>query len=55
VEDGPTDCPVYGSVLFKKKEVMKRIKKIFKIKKETATATPKMEKAMLPKIEKRSK
>ena len=38
-----------------KKEVMKRIKKIFRIKKETATATPKMEKAMLPKLEKRSK
>ena len=34
---------------------MKRIKKIFRIKKETATTTPKMEKAMLPKIEKRSK
>jgi hypothetical protein len=34
---------------------MKRIKKIFRIKKETATALPKMEKAMLPKMEKRSK
>jgi len=34
---------------------MKRIKKIFRIKKETATATPIMEKAMLPKMEKRSK
>jgi hypothetical protein len=34
---------------------MKRIKKIFRIKKETATATPKMEKAMLSKLEKRSK
>ena len=34
---------------------MKRIKNIFRIKKETATATPKMEKAMLPKMEKRSK
>jgi hypothetical protein len=31
------------------------MKKIFRIKKETATATPKMEKAMLPKMEKRSK
>jgi len=41
--------------LYLKKEVMKRIKKIFRIKKETATATPKMEKAMLPKMEKRSK
>lgn len=34
---------------------MKKLKKIFKIKKETATATPKMEKAMMPKLEKRSK
>jgi hypothetical protein len=34
---------------------MKKIKKIFRIKKETATATPKMEKAMLPKLEKRIK
>jgi hypothetical protein len=34
---------------------MKKIKKIFKIKKETASATPKMEKAMLPKLEKRNK
>jgi hypothetical protein len=34
---------------------MKKIKKIFKIKKETATATPKTEKAMLPKLEKRIK
>jgi hypothetical protein len=41
--------------LYLKREVMKRIKKIFRIKKETATATPKMEKAMLPKMEKRSK
>jgi hypothetical protein len=41
--------------LYLKEKVMKRIKKIFRIKKETATATPKMEKAMLPKIEKRSK
>jgi hypothetical protein len=41
--------------LYLKEEVMKRIKKIFRIKKETATATPKMEKAMLPKMEKRSK
>jgi hypothetical protein len=49
-------APFYGSVHFYlTKEVMKRIKKIFRIKKETATATPKMEKAMLPKMEKRSK
>ena len=41
--------------LFLKKEVMKRIKNIFKIKKETASATPKTEKAMLPKLEKRNK
>jgi hypothetical protein len=34
---------------------MKKLKKIFKIKKETATALPKVEKAMLPKLEKRSK
>ncbi len=34
---------------------MNKIKKIFRIKKETATALPKMEKAMLPKLEKRSK
>jgi hypothetical protein len=34
---------------------MKKLKKIFRIKKETATATPVMEKAMLPKLEKRSK
>ena len=47
--------PHQWPTLFKKKEVMKRIKKIFRIKKETATATPKMEKAMLPKMEKRSK
>ena len=32
---------------------MKKIKKILKIKKETATAIPKTEKAMLPKLEKR--
>jgi hypothetical protein len=38
-----------------KKEVMKKLKNIFKIKKETASATPKMEKAMLPKLEKRNK
>jgi hypothetical protein len=38
-----------------KKELMKKIKNIFKIKKETASATPKMEKAMLPKLEKRNK
>jgi len=41
--------------LYLKEEVMNRIKKIFRIKKETATATPKMEKAMLPKLEKRNK
>jgi len=41
--------------LYLKKEVMNRIKKIFRIKKETATALPKTEKAMLPKLEKRSK
>jgi hypothetical protein len=34
---------------------MKKIKKFLKIKKETASATPKMEKAMLPKLEKRNK
>jgi len=34
---------------------MKKLKKIFRIKKETATALPKVEKAMLPKLEKRSK
>jgi hypothetical protein len=49
-------APFYGSVhLYLKKEVMKRIKKIFRIKKETASATPKTEKAMLPKLEKRNK
>jgi hypothetical protein len=32
-----------------------KLLKIFKIKKETATATPKMEKAMLPKLEKRTR
>jgi hypothetical protein len=41
--------------LYLKEEVMKRIKKIFRIKKETASATPKTEKAMLPKLEKRNK
>ena len=41
--------------LYLKREVMKRIKNIFKIKKETASATPKTEKAMLPKLEKRNK
>ena len=46
--------PIF-SLLFLEKEFMKKIKNIFRIKKETATATPKMEKAMLPKIEKRSK
>jgi hypothetical protein len=34
---------------------MKKLKKIFRIKKETATALPKVEKAMLPKLERRSK
>ncbi len=34
---------------------MKKLKKIFRIKKETATALPKQEKAMLPRLEKRSK
>jgi hypothetical protein len=49
-------APFYGSIhLYLTKEVMKRIKKIFKIKKETATALPKTEKAMMPKLEKRSK
>jgi hypothetical protein len=48
-------APFTGLSFITKKEVMKRIKKIFRIKKETATATPKMEKAMLPKLEKRSK
>ena len=48
-------APLMGLSFIIKKEVMKRIKKIFRIKKETATATPKMEKAMLPKLEKRSK
>ena len=48
------NVPALGP-LFLEKEVMKRIKKIFSIKKETASATPKMEKAMLPKLEKRSK
>ena len=48
-------APFTGLSFIIKKEVMKRIKKIFRIKKETATATPKMEKAMLPKLEKRSK
>jgi hypothetical protein len=46
--------PIF-SLLFLEREVMKKIKNIFKIKKETATATPKMEKAMLPKLEKRNK
>lgn len=46
--------PIF-SPLFLEKEVMKKIKNIFKIKKETATANPKMEKAMLPKLEKRNK
>jgi hypothetical protein len=41
--------------LYLKREVMNRIKKIFRIKKETASATPKTEKAMLPKLEKRNK
>ena len=34
---------------------MKKLKKILRIKKETATANPKMEKAMLPKLEKRTR
>jgi len=34
---------------------MKKLKKIFRIKKETASTTPKTEKAMLPKLEKRNK
>jgi hypothetical protein len=42
-------------LLFLKRGFMKKIKKIFRIKKETASATPKMEKAMLPKLEKRNK
>ena len=42
-------------LLFLKRGFMKRIKKIFRIKKETASATPKTEKAMLPKLEKRNK
>jgi hypothetical protein len=32
-----------------------KLLKILKKKKETATATPKMEKAMLPKLEKRTR
>ena len=39
-------------LLFLKRGFMKKIKKIFRIKKETATALPKTEKAMLPKLEK---
>ncbi len=42
-------------LLFLKRGFMKKIKKIFRIKKETASATPKTEKAMLPKLEKRNK
>jgi len=38
---------------FLRRGFMKKIKKILKIKKETATAIPKTEKAMLPKLEKR--
>jgi hypothetical protein len=34
---------------------MKKIKKIFRKKKETATLLPKLEKAMLPKLEMRNK
>jgi hypothetical protein len=34
---------------------MKKLTKIFRKKKETATLLPKTEKAMLPKLEKRSK
>jgi hypothetical protein len=48
-------APLTGLSFIIKKEVMKKIKNIFKIKKETASATPKMEKAMLPKLEKRNK
>ena len=48
-------APLVGLSFIKKKEVMKKIKNIFKIKKETASATPKLEKAMLPKLEKRNK
>jgi hypothetical protein len=44
--------PAFGPTLFKR-GFMKKIKKILKIKKETATAIPKTEKAMLPKLEKR--
>ena len=42
-------------LVFLKRGFMKKIKKIFRIKKETASATPKTEKAMLPKLEKRNK
>jgi len=48
------NVPALGP-LFLEKELMKKIKKIFRIKKETASATPKTEKAMLPKLEKRNK
>jgi hypothetical protein len=48
------NVPALGP-LFLEKEVMKKIKNILRIKKETASATPKMEKAMLPKLEKRNK
>jgi hypothetical protein len=34
---------------------MNKIKKILRIKKEAATKTPQLERAVLPKIEKRSK
>jgi len=44
--------PAFGPTLCKR-GFMKKIKKILKIKKETATAIPKTEKAMLPKLEKR--
>jgi hypothetical protein len=40
---------------FKTRELMKKIKKIFRKKKETATLLPKLEKAMLPKLEMRNK
>ena len=48
-------APLVGLSFIKKKEFMKKLKNILRIKKETASATPKMEKAMLPKLEKRNK
>jgi len=50
---GCPHCQIHLSLL--QKENMNKIKKIFRIKKESATALPKTEKAMLPKLEKRSK